>query len=296
MHYKNSIIPVTDGMDRSSFPDNFSNEVYRSKTKSFGHVSYNSCFSIKYLIQGENNYVVDNSLHVVKAGSILIINDGAHVECSAHKAEEGLSLFLDGELLADIHSNQTSSNTSLIDDPHQASQVIPHFYDKVLLKEANTELRTWLDRLISQHNIENDLMLTADFYYNLGELLITAHGDIQSKVESINKARLSTRKEIFSRIQSVKEYLDDSVSGKFDLESLSKEVALSKFHLIRCYKEVYKTTPQKYFIHKKIELAKKLLRSHGVSEVAQMLSYRDIHSFSRQFKLTTGLPPSRFNH
>lgn len=111
---------------------------------------------------------------------------------------------------------------------------------------------------------------------------------------SINRSRLSTRKEILNRAELAKTYLDQTLTSKFDLEKLAEAVALSKFHLIRCFKEVYKITPQKYFINKKIELSKSLLRDKSVGEVSQILGYRDIHSFSRQFKAVTGLPPSMF--
>jgi len=111
---------------------------------------------------------------------------------------------------------------------------------------------------------------------------------------SINRSRLSTRKEILNRAELAKTYLDQTLTSKFDLEKLAEAVALSKFHLIRCFKEVYKITPQKYFINKKIELSKSLLRDKSVGEVSQVLGYRDIHSFSRQFKAVTGLSPSMF--
>lgn len=113
-----------------------------------------------------------------------------------------------------------------------------------------------------------------------------------TQLDSIKRSRLSTKREILNRAEMAKAYLDQSLTSKFDLEKLAEAVALSKFHLIRCFKEVYKITPQKYFIHEKIELSKSLLKDRSVSEVSQILGYRDIHSFSRQFKAITGIPPS----
>lgn len=111
-------------------------------------------------------------------------------------------------------------------------------------------------------------------------------------LDCIKRSRQSTKREILNRAKMAKTYLDQSLTSKFDLEKLAEAVALSKFHLIRCFKEVYKITPQKYFIHEKIELSKSLLKDKSVSEVSQVLGYRDIHSFSRQFKAITGIPPS----
>lgn len=113
-----------------------------------------------------------------------------------------------------------------------------------------------------------------------------------TQLDCIKRSRLSTKKEILNRAEMARAYLDGSLHSKFDLEKLAEAVALSKFHLIRCFKEVYKITPQKYFICEKIKLSKSLLRDKSVSEVSQVLGYRDIHSFSRQFKAITGIPPS----
>jgi len=294
MKFNSQIIAVDNSMTRSSFPEVFSNEVYFSKTEDFKPMAYTSTFSVKFAVAGESNYLVNGHKHLMKTGSILIINEGANVECSSTLPEEGLSIFLEKEVIEEVRHLLVNDHHSLLNHDNDLSSQ-PYFYDKVILPDMNCPLLAKLDQIINRYRQDTSLFLTNSFYYEMAELLLTTQADLRIKVESINKARLSTRKEIFKRVQTVKEYLDDSLNHRFDLDQLSKEVALSKYHLIRCYKEVYKTTPQKYFIHRKIELAKRLLKYHTVGDVAQLLSYRDIHSFSRQFKLTTGLAPSRYN-
>ncbi|MEO8766588.1 MAG: helix-turn-helix domain-containing protein, partial [Ginsengibacter sp.] len=71
---------------------------------------------------------------------------------------------------------------------------------------------------------------------------------------------------------------------------------LSKYFLIRSFKEVFKITPHQYHIQVKINKAKELLQHQhlSVTEVARILNYPNIFTFSRQFHATTQHAPSGF--
>ncbi|MNR54050.1 DNA-binding transcriptional regulator AraC [compost metagenome] len=54
-------------------------------------------------------------------------------------------------------------------------------------------------------------------------------------------------------------------------------------------------SPKPYMIHKRMQLAKKLLlKEEKVEVVASKLGYTSIHYFSRHFKSITGMSPSTF--
>ena len=69
---------------------------------------------------------------------------------------------------------------------------------------------------------------------------------------------------------------------------------MSKFAMIRNFKEVTGKTPHQYHIQQRIKLAKAFLNENlPVKEVAQKCGYPDIFSFSKQFKMMEGYPPSQ---
>src|SRR4051794_9408334 len=100
--------------------------------------------------------------------------------------------------------------------------------------------------------------------------------------------RPSTRLEIAKRISYAKELLDSQKSETFNLDELATACSLSKFFLIRSFKQVFSKTPHQYFIERKIDRARNLLKQgRTVTDTAITLGYPDIFSFSRQFRKIT---------
>ena len=62
------------------------------------------------------------------------------------------------------------------------------------------------------------------------------------------------------------------------------------------FKQTYDITPNKYFVSRKVELAKKLLKIGyiPISDIASMSGYENIYYFSRVFKENTGMSPSEY--
>jgi AraC-like DNA-binding protein len=115
-----------------------------------------------------------------------------------------------------------------------------------------------------------------------------------SKMMQIKRHRLSTRIANLQCVEEARRILDDSLGKKFDLTSLSRQALMSKYALIRNFKEVFSITPHQYYISKKVEYAKILLSDGAsVKEAAMKCGYPDVFSFSKQFKDVVGFPPSR---
>ena len=81
-----------------------------------------------------------------------------------------------------------------------------------------------------------------------------------------------------------------------NMQMLAAQAKCSVDHLIRIFKRHKGVTPWEFVIRCRIEKASNLLRfsGHSISQVADMLGYADIYSFSRQFKAHTGRTPSQY--
>lgn len=79
-----------------------------------------------------------------------------------------------------------------------------------------------------------------------------------------------------------------------DLKKISKELCISKSHLIYLFKEQTGCTPINYFIHLKIQKACNLLDATklNVKEIAHVLGYNDPLYFGKVFKKIIGEAPS----
>ena len=280
-----------------SFPKKFDNRIYLSFTKKFNY-DYVSPFSIKYVDEGSTFYKVNGVSYKLNKHQVLIINNKSEV-CSglginSSEVNKGLSIFLDPHLLYDVFRtfNQFPDDIPEYEERSKCQQ-LPVFYNDIIDKD--TELISFLKNQYTLLFHNPYVEIYASYYYNICEVLLRSQMNFITKMESINRIKASTRMEIVKRVFCAKQIMDDIYMNNFNLDELARSCALSKFFLIKCFKQVFHTTPNQYFIGRKIEKAKELLAAgKTVSEVACTLNYPNIFSFSRQFKLCTNLSPSKY--
>lgn len=96
--------------------------------------------------------------------------------------------------------------------------------------------------------------------------------------------------------EKVKEYIESKFRENITISEISNIACLAPNYIIRKFKKNYNTTPINYQMELKINAAKTLLRSTGLSikRIAHETGFNDIYYFSRQFKKITGQPPSQF--
>ena len=105
---------------------------------------------------------------------------------------------------------------------------------------------------------------------------------------------LSVRKDI--RVIRAINFLKSNYQTHFSLDKLSKEVAVSKYHLLRLFKKQTGQTPGKYLNKFRIEKATELLRDHSIKieEIAQRVGFRDTRYFRKLFIFYKKATPSAF--
>lgn len=97
-------------------------------------------------------------------------------------------------------------------------------------------------------------------------------------------------------VQTIKQFLDNSILHPFDSPGLSSHIGLSMKQMNRLYKREVGTTIYNYVISKKIESAKLMLLDTRltISDIGYKLGYEDPHYFSNLFHSKTGVRPSDF--
>lgn len=97
-------------------------------------------------------------------------------------------------------------------------------------------------------------------------------------------------------IQNIVDYLDANFLEKITLDELAFIFCTNRSTLCHDFKQATGKTPIKYVNDKKLEIAKDKILNTNVSltEIAEVLHFNTIHTFSRFFKQQTGLPPKEF--
>lgn len=104
--------------------------------------------------------------------------------------------------------------------------------------------------------------------------------------------------DIYQRIVAAKIYIDENYQEDIDLEQISKQAFLSRFHFHRLFSHVYKKTPHQYVTQKRLDAAKILLAKEGISitDVCNSIGFESLGSFSSLFRKQNGYSPQYYRN
>ncbi|MBM7566127.1 AraC family transcriptional regulator [Paenibacillus sacheonensis] len=97
-------------------------------------------------------------------------------------------------------------------------------------------------------------------------------------------------------MQSIRRYLHQNSEREVHLEELSAQFKLSKYYLVRAYKQRFHISPIEHHRQIRLDKAKLLLRYSNapIQQIADQLRFGSIHAFSRAFKSAEGASPSEY--
>jgi len=102
--------------------------------------------------------------------------------------------------------------------------------------------------------------------------------------------------DIYKRIVSAKLYIDGNYNNPIDLDGISREACLSRYHFHRLFTRIYRITPHQYLTRKRIEQA--LLRLAAadltITEICNDVGFESVGSFSTLFKKEIGQAPGNY--
>ena len=103
--------------------------------------------------------------------------------------------------------------------------------------------------------------------------------------------------DIYQRIVAAKVFIDDHFQDNINLEKISQQAFLSRFHFHRLFRQVYKKTPHQYITKKRLDKAKNLLSENKpVTIVCNEVGFESIGSFSILFKKEIGFAPQYYRN
>src|SRR5678810_746242 len=102
---------------------------------------------------------------------------------------------------------------------------------------------------------------------------------------------------IYERVVTAKIYIDDNFQEPLELEQISRQAYLSRFHFHRLFTRIYRKTPHQYLTQKRLNKAKDLLSENKpVTEVCNEVGFESIGSFSVLFKKEIGFAPQYYRN
>lgn len=268
---------------RVGHPPDVGTPFYLFKNSTIDRVHYRSRFGIRYVAEGCVKTNVNGRIFRIRPGEILLVEGDSMVWTEA-EAITGFSLFLSPDQIDEVCHlvRWVASPQALFERSQVLSTPLANSFFPNLIGYFKEAIKTDFSGEVSAIGMEEVL----------GKVVVDMHG-IHSRLSLLNKKKMSTRLDNLRKLESARAILDSEAAGKFRLDSLAKRIFMSKFFFIRHFKQVYGMTPQHYFIDRKLAFAKFLLGSGAtVKEASIQCGYPDVYSFSKQFKLYVGYPPS----
>jgi AraC-like DNA-binding protein len=101
---------------------------------------------------------------------------------------------------------------------------------------------------------------------------------------------------VYVHLRRAKDLIDREYGRELDVPALAREADASRAHFIRSFKQAFGETPHQHLLRRRIERAKELLRSTGLSvtEVSITVGFRSLGSFSTAFRALVGQSPSEY--
>ena len=279
----------------SQFHD--SNVIIHCKGKDIYYPTHWGPLSMKCAFGGKEYYQKGGCKYAVSEDNFLLLNEGTEYSSyiEAGESVESLTLNFNINYQSDVARVVLSGNDKLMDNPF-ADCTRGILVEEKLFKHNDrvSPLVYKIKRLTGNFNDNTDAI--NETLYFLLEALLLSDAELVKEIKEINAVKLSTKKEMYRRLNEVKDYIDSCFNEDITLEALSKIALMSPFHLLRQFRKNYHTTPHQYLISIRLERAKHSITHSDASlnDICFMTGFRDTSSFSKLFKSRFGLSPRQY--
>jgi AraC family transcriptional regulator len=249
--------------------------------------------SIKSVMRGEVLWIVEGRSLAVDSSAFLVLNEGQpySMEIDAPRPLETCCAFFRNGFVESVAQDAVSSLESSLDEPFRAAprvqflsrlhtdgtrSILPHLWS--LAERCAQQLQPI--------SFEEDFLI-------LSKSLLSLYREITEQVARVPAARASTREELFRRLQVAREYLHGSLNRRISLEEVAREACVSRYHLHRAFRRVFRQTPHAYVTSLRLSRAYSYLEAgRPVTDVAMDVGFSSLSSFTRLFRSRYAVPPS----
>lgn len=229
-------------------------------------------------MDGFEHYRINNNRFKLEANTYLAVNAGdeldIHVKSS--NATNGVCIYPPYDLLQDVYNSQTQSEKSLLDlnTPQTKLNFTPKRYH---LKE--TSVGAFLKNHIPYITSRSPFFTRNDFdnfYINLAECLVNDQIAVDAQLTKLRSTKKQTKEELYRRISLAQEFIHDNFIAKFEIAELAELACMSKYHFLRCFRDLYSCTPYQYVLKLKLEKAQSLFaKGYSYAQIADQVGFSD---------------------
>ena len=267
------------------------NEMRLSKAVVFNGSIRKAPLVLKWVVRGQETYSLNGERFALRSGDILLANAsaGGFVKIDSQQTVTGLCIDFSRPQIQRVLDAMALTNTATGDyilspDLHMCRNL-----------QDQSELSASLESLQSFFSCPAHLTTWQDdtFYDMLCEALVSALIANSKHLKKLPVKHIKTAHHLLRKLSVAHNYILQQSQEKLSITELSQHCALSEFHFIRTFKQVYDISPYQLHMQIRLEKARQQLAASPVSEVAQSLGFYDSRALARAYKKHFGVAPGR---
>lgn len=247
---------------------------------------YHDFYKIIYFVEGRVDYKAEGKTYHLKPYDFVLV--GANV---IHKPEidktvpyERYIIYLSEEFMAMENEKGECLKYCFEEAERQQSRVVhfaPESYEKIIgcllrMEEMERQRDAYM----------NDVLLKSVFM----EFMVLFNRNVIGQPKAYIETAVYHEK-----IVDVITYIQSHLSEEISVDMLAKQCYLSKYYLMRRFKEATGYSIHRYINEKRIQAAKRMILSGmTASEACFECGFSDYSTFARQFKAIVGRAPSKY--
>lgn len=234
--------------------------------------------SVKFVLSGEEVYRIEGRTRVLRPGRFLLVEAGSDFEVVTPRPDRTVGLCVYLGVSPDAVLPQNALGRVIEGGVAEPLSPLLSRYARRLAAQPGT------GPALAPRIVE-EVTGAAEQYLS----------SFANRMERLSGVKRATRLETLQRVERARAFIHDHAERSLTLDDIASQAALSRFHLSRSFAEVHGLPPLAY--HRRLRLlgAARLLTAESASptELAERLGYASLSAFTRAFRQTFGVPPSR---
>ncbi|MBE6025179.1 MAG: helix-turn-helix domain-containing protein [Cellulosilyticum sp.] len=257
-------------------------------------------YEVYYLMEGSRKYFIDDSIYLVNAGSLVLIDAD-----SVHKTSS-MGDIPHTRIVLNFSQDFLESFSNEVKDLDLTSIFKTKFVVLPLSFKYKLTIENILSRLIDLGclDVGKDQADYLDVSYDqmaskklmtkllLSELLL----QIKEYIHVLEQKEYESHQIVNNKVDKIIKYICKHYAEDLTLTSIAEAFYISPFYLSKIFKRSTNLSIVEYINSLRIRHAKELLETSStkIAEIAEIVGFSSSSHFSRTFKLLTGLSPQQY--
>ena len=251
--------------------------------------------SIKSMWQGEAVYLLENGRLTLNNSCYLILNDQQpytiHIE--GDEIVESFCIFFPVSWAGDVLRNFLLPDDMLLVEREEETAVsfydVLHHHDQlvtpILQSLRQAQQQTYLDE-----------GWQAERLHHLLAAMLQVQRQVRQEAAKLPAVRATTRKELYRRLHLGRDFMQDNLHKSLSLAEIAQTAALSPYHFLRNFKQLFGQTPHTYLTSQRLQRATQLLAHTDipVTDICLDVGFQSLGSFSALFQRVNGRSPTQY--